>query len=517
MADWTNTRLNLRYRWKTVLIWGIGIVGTLVFAFWTMSERADAWVQGFQPFPKGEATVVLHRFCRTPPCEALPQAEWHQLIRSVITEWNNAGSAFRFHERAVQSTDDPCRPQQGHVYVLVADPAHVCPGDSPLRSSGRTEYDQGWSRVYISTWFLDAWVQDGNRRRFLLHLRRLLLHEFGHVVGLGHPDEAGQVYPAVMNGDALLQDHLTFDDIAGIQALYPVGGENPTAGILEIPGPNATVSGIGVISGWKCHAGELTVRFDGGGPIPLLYGAERKDVLNAGACGDADVGFVSIWNWGNLSDGPHVAVVYDDGVEFDRSTFTVVTTGEAFLQGASGECVVEDFPASGEQGRFLWNEATQHMELAEVSSPDDEATQEECELSHIAGACGEDESPVMSADFNALRGNWTMATPLAQYSWSVSRIHPTAAQGTVDSASFTDPTAFLQIQQFSAATYPSLSADGYDYVAMWNNNSSLSCFLYAFSFADQHTLTGTFWRQRGSASFPCQPSGQGFSVTAYRN
>ena len=367
MADWTNTRLNLRYRWKTVLIWGIGIVGTLVFAFWTMSERADAWVQGFQPFPKGEATVVLHRFCRTPPCEALPQAEWHQLIRSVITEWNNAGSAFRFHERAVQSTDDPCRPQQGHVYVLVADPAHVCPGDSPLRSSGRTEYDQGWSRVYISTWFLDAWVQDGNRRRFLLHLRRLLLHEFGHVVGLGHPDEAGQVYPAVVNGDALLQDHLTFDDIAGIQALYPVGGENPTAGILEIPGPNATVSGIGVISGWKCHAGELTVRFDGGGPIPLLYGAERKDVLNAGACGDADVGFVSIWNWGNLSDGPHVAVVYDDGVEFDRSTFTVVTTGEAFLQGASGECVVEDFPASGEQGRFLWNEATQHMELAEVS------------------------------------------------------------------------------------------------------------------------------------------------------
>ena len=29
MADWTNTRLNLRYHWKTVLVWGIG-VGVLV-------------------------------------------------------------------------------------------------------------------------------------------------------------------------------------------------------------------------------------------------------------------------------------------------------------------------------------------------------------------------------------------------------------------------------------------------------------------------------------------------------
>lgn len=160
--------------------------------------------------------------------------------------------------------------------------------------------------------------------------------------------------------------------IIGVIAAFLLISSVVHAATLEIPTPHTTVSGIGVISGWKCHAGELTVRFDGGGPIPLLYGAERKDVLNAGACDDADVGFVSIWNWGNLSDGPHVAVVYDDGVEFDRSTFTVVTTGEAFLQGASGECVVEDFPASGEQGRFLWNEATQHMELADVrNAPDD--------------------------------------------------------------------------------------------------------------------------------------------------
>lgn len=135
---------------------------------------------------------------------------------------------------------------------------------------------------------------------------------------------------------------------------------------LGIPGPRTTVSGVGVISGWKCQAGNLTIRFNGGRPIPLLYGAERTDVRDAGACRHANVGFLTIWNWGDLGDGTHTAVVYDDGVEFDRSTFTVVTTGESFLAGAGGSCVVDDFPRPGDDSTFIWNEGTQHLELAQV-------------------------------------------------------------------------------------------------------------------------------------------------------
>ena len=95
---------------------------------------------------------------------------------------------------------------------------------------------------------------------------------------------------------------------------YAAALENPSGGLFY--------SGIGVISGWKCEAtGELTVRFNGGEPIPLVYGSERPDVLDAGACGSADVGFVAIWNWARLGDGTHTAVAYDDGVEFARGTF----------------------------------------------------------------------------------------------------------------------------------------------------------------------------------------------------
>lgn len=139
------------------------------------------------------------------------------------------------------------------------------------------------------------------------------------------------------------------------------------AATLEVPTPNTTVSGIGVISGWKCDIdGPLTVRFNGDTPIPLVYGSERADTR--GVCGDTNNGFVTIWNWGNLGDGQYTAVVYDNGREFARSTFRVVTTGEEFLRGASGTCEIPDFPAPGETARFKWNQSTQHLELDAVSN-----------------------------------------------------------------------------------------------------------------------------------------------------
>ena len=72
MADWTIIRLNLRYRWKTVLIWGIGIVGACVVTLW--SGQAHAWVRSIQPFPDGEAPVVVEHFCRSTNCTALLRA-----------------------------------------------------------------------------------------------------------------------------------------------------------------------------------------------------------------------------------------------------------------------------------------------------------------------------------------------------------------------------------------------------------------------------------------------------------
>ena len=153
------------------------------------------------------------------------------------------------------------------------------------------------------------------------------------------------------------------------------------AAILEIPNHNAVVSGIGVISGWKCDIeGELTVSFNDDDPMPLLHGSERTDTVSV--CGDVRNGFVAIMNWGNLSEGTHTVVVYDNGLEFDRATFDVVKYGTGFLRGAHGQCDVQDFPVRGEVATLVWNQSTQHFELDEIWTEMEEPEEESEEDQH---------------------------------------------------------------------------------------------------------------------------------------
>ena len=135
---------------------------------------------------------------------------------------------------------------------------------------------------------------------------------------------------------------------------------------LEIPDNGDKLSGIGVISGWKCEAeGDITIRFDDRDPIPATYGFPRDDT--SATCGDDDGnnGFYSFFNWAILGDGQHTAVAYDNGVEFDRSTFEVATLGEEFVKSANARLRVPNFPSPGEEAWFEWNQTTQHLELRE--------------------------------------------------------------------------------------------------------------------------------------------------------
>jgi hypothetical protein len=57
----------------------------------------------------------------------------------------------------------------------------------------------------------------------LIDFRRVAIHEFGHTLGLDHPDDKGQNVVAIMNSHASDVDTVQPDDIAGVKAIYDTG------------------------------------------------------------------------------------------------------------------------------------------------------------------------------------------------------------------------------------------------------------------------------------------------------
>ena len=139
------------------------------------------------------------------------------------------------------------------------------------------------------------------------------------------------------------------------------GGYNRAAGIdaiLENPSLGSAQSGVGVISGWACEAGEIVIELDGT-PLQAAYGTVREDTR--GVCDDTDNGFSLLWNWNNLGAGPHTVRALIDGVEFANTTVRVTTFGEPFLRGVNGTFPIPNFPSPGENKRLRWEESIQNF------------------------------------------------------------------------------------------------------------------------------------------------------------
>ena len=136
------------------------------------------------------------------------------------------------------------------------------------------------------------------------------------------------------------------------------------AAMLDLPQPGSIQSGIGAILGWKCETnGPITVRFDGGDPIPAVYGSQRSDTEVI--CHDTDNGFVLGWNWNILGQGLHDVEVFDNGELFASVTVLVATLGDEFQQDLHATVIVPDFPQPGESTKLRWQESAQNFVIAE--------------------------------------------------------------------------------------------------------------------------------------------------------
>lgn len=98
-------------------------------------------------------------------------------------------------------------------------------------------------------------VYSGPLRAGVEDFHRVILHELGHVLGLDHPDQAGQIVVAIMNSHTGNIDTLQDDDRQGVIRLY--GSSTDGSGTS---GSNSTGQAAGAPSG------------GGGGATILLAG-----------------------------------------------------------------------------------------------------------------------------------------------------------------------------------------------------------------------------------------------------
>ncbi|MGE0826429.1 MAG: hypothetical protein AB7G75_18960 [Candidatus Binatia bacterium] len=135
---------------------------------------------------------------------------------------------------------------------------------------------------------------------------------------------------------------------------------------LEVPQVNSVQNGIGLVSGWKCTAGNLTATFNNSQPFTVIYGSPRADTQSV--CSHINTGFALLWNWNLLGDGQHTVRVFDDGVEFASATFRVITPGVEFLTKNATTITVADFPRTGEKTTLQWQESTQSFVMVAKSA-----------------------------------------------------------------------------------------------------------------------------------------------------
>ena len=160
---------------------------------------------------------------------------WDSAAADALRAWNGAGARFRFTWGRYGSGRVSCSEPDGNHDVVWS--FSLCPRHSWGRAVAVafTWYSRATGEALDSDVAFNRnqdWdVYDGPHRYAAVDFRRVALHEFGHVLGLDHPDDHGQFRNAIMNSTVSDLDRLQGDDVDGIRALY---GSEPRRGTPDL-------------------------------------------------------------------------------------------------------------------------------------------------------------------------------------------------------------------------------------------------------------------------------------------
>jgi hypothetical protein len=161
---------------------------------------------------------------------ATSTVSWDENALNSANEWNAVGTAFHYSTQIVPGgpTTNPCNACGPQDYNPVFFATGVCgQGFGDIVAQTANCWDPNSMHMINAPVFVNSLVPwnayDGPIQPPVNDIRRVLLHEFGHVLGLGHPDQANppQNVTALMNSGESDLYTLQTDDTDGIRSLYP--------------------------------------------------------------------------------------------------------------------------------------------------------------------------------------------------------------------------------------------------------------------------------------------------------
>lgn len=224
----------------------LAIVGGAVLVFWLADSGGAYWLNG----QRWTSNVVMHLQLGASGTLIDGSSSWDASAEGAMARWNQHLSGLEF--RVVRDSTAAIAGSNGVNNVFWDDDIYGDPfgdavayalwwyrGNTLIEGDVIFDRSQSWNSYRGS-------LRRSTSGGTLYDLRRVALHEFGHVLGLGHPYDHGQSALSIMNRVSNLDD-LQTDDIDGIRALY--GSSTTTTPSNRSPSVTASCSPCTVTTG----------------------------------------------------------------------------------------------------------------------------------------------------------------------------------------------------------------------------------------------------------------------------
>jgi hypothetical protein len=249
----------------------------LIFAFALLGHRAVAYDfitddSGIYVVTWDPGTVSMIVKMPAPAAPLTDGSNYNSSVQAAMQAWNGLLGTLQLSSQ-IQPAAKATNGNGINEIVMDSKVGDEAFGTNTLAVT--LSYSQGDTRVESDIIFNTAYTWDSYRGsgngRTAIDIRRVAIHELGHVLGLDHPDEASppQTVTAIMNSKISSIDTMQSDDVTGAQGLYGAPGFVPannnfaSAIAINFSGASTQVNGTNVAAtkeaGEPNHAGNTNV------------------------------------------------------------------------------------------------------------------------------------------------------------------------------------------------------------------------------------------------------------------